>query len=78
MPATESHPTILTDVEMGENGAGPPGRGRNLSTALPLGGTLSGEHGDRGGQDEYLGDELNGSGLNLMRRLKDALDPIAS
>jgi glycolate oxidase len=46
-----------------------------FSTALRLGGTLSGEHGIGLAKMKYLGDELNGSGLNLMRRLKDALDP---
>ena len=46
-----------------------------FSTALALGGTLSGEHGIGMAKMKYLGDELGQSGLDLMRTIKEALDP---
>ena len=46
-----------------------------FSTALALGGTLSGEHGIGLAKMKYLGDELGQSGLDLMRSIKEALDP---
>jgi glycolate oxidase len=70
------HPTILTDVRNAEEMERVHRAVDEIfSTALRLGGTLSGEHGIGLAKMKYLGDELNGSGLNLMRRLKDALDP---
>jgi glycolate oxidase len=46
-----------------------------FAVALKLGGTLSGEHGIGMAKMKYLKDELGESGLNLMRRVKEALDP---
>ena len=46
-----------------------------FAAALKLGGTLSGEHGIGMAKMKYLKDELGESGLNLMRRVKEALDP---
>ena len=46
-----------------------------FATALALGGTLSGEHGIGMAKMKYLGDELGQSGLDLMRTIKEALDP---
>jgi len=43
--------------------------------ALSFGGTLSGEHGIGIAKMKYLGDELGQSGLNLMRSIKESLDP---
>ena len=40
-----------------------------------MGGTLSGEHGIGMAKMKYLGDELGTSGLNLMRSVKESLDP---
>ncbi|PKN35353.1 MAG: glycolate oxidase subunit GlcD [Deltaproteobacteria bacterium HGW-Deltaproteobacteria-19] len=70
------HPTILTDVRNAEEMERVHRAVDEIfATALRLGGTLSGEHGIGLAKMKYLGDELNGSGLNLMRCLKDALDP---
>jgi glycolate oxidase len=46
-----------------------------FATALALGGTLSGEHGIGMAKMKYLDQELGQSGLNLMRTIKEALDP---
>jgi len=46
-----------------------------FATALALDGTLSGEHGIGLAKMKYLGDELGQSGLDLMRSIKEALDP---
>ncbi len=46
-----------------------------FATALKFGGTLSGEHGIGLAKMKYLGNEIGDSGLELMRRLKQALDP---
>ena len=46
-----------------------------FATALELGGTLSGEHGIGMAKMKYLSDELGQSGLDLMRTMKEALDP---
>jgi glycolate oxidase len=46
-----------------------------FATALALGGTLSGEHGIGMAKMKYLGNELGQSGLDLMRTVKEALDP---
>ena len=46
-----------------------------FEVALRFGGTLSGEHGIGVAKMKYLGDELGQSGLNLMRNIKEALDP---
>ncbi len=70
------HPTILCDKRNPEE------RERVhqavdeiFQVALSFGGTLSGEHGIGIAKMKYLGDELGQSGLNLMRILKEALDP---
>jgi len=46
-----------------------------FKVALGLGGTLSGEHGIGIAKMGYLGNELGQSGLNLMRSVKESLDP---
>ena len=46
-----------------------------FQVALSFGGTLSGEHGIGMAKMKYLGDELGQSGLNLMRSIKESLDP---
>jgi glycolate oxidase len=46
-----------------------------FQVALSFGGTLSGEHGIGIAKMKYLGDELGQSGLNLMRSIKESLDP---
>ena len=70
------HPTILAD----KNNADEMARLHRaveeiFATALGLGGTLSGEHGIGIAKMRFLGSELGESGLNLMRAIKDALDP---
>ncbi len=46
-----------------------------FDAALTLGGTLTGEHGIGIAKMKYLGMELGRSGLNLVRSIKEALDP---
>lgn len=70
------HPTILAD----KNNADEMSRVHKaveeiFETALRLGGTLSGEHGIGIAKMKFLGGEIGDSGLNLMRSIKDALDP---
>jgi glycolate oxidase len=70
------HPTILAD----RNDADEMARVHKavaeiFDTALRFGGTLSGEHGIGIAKMKFLGNEIGESGLNLMRSIKDALDP---
>jgi glycolate oxidase len=70
------HPTILAD----KNDADEMARvhlavEEIFETALRFGGTLSGEHGIGIAKMKFLGNEIGDSGLNLMRSIKDALDP---
>jgi glycolate oxidase len=70
------HPTILAD----RNNADEMARVHRaveeiFATALGLGGTLSGEHGIGIAKLRFLGNELGESGVNLMRTIKEALDP---
>jgi glycolate oxidase len=70
------HPTILAD----KNDAAEMARVHRaveeiFDTALALGGTLSGEHGIGIAKMRFLGNELGESGVNLMRSIKEALDP---
>jgi glycolate oxidase len=46
-----------------------------FDAALKFGGTLSGEHGIGIAKLKYLGNEIGENGLNLMRSIKQALDP---
>lgn len=70
------HPTILSDVRNKEEMERVHHAVDEIfAAALKLGGTLSGEHGIGMAKMRYLKDELGESGLNLMRRLKEALDP---
>jgi glycolate oxidase len=70
------HPTILADKNNGDEMARVHRAVEEIfATALGLGGTLSGEHGIGIAKMRFLGNELGESGLNLMRTIKDALDP---
>ncbi|MFZ5652015.1 MAG: FAD-binding oxidoreductase [Bacillota bacterium] len=70
------HPTILTDARDGEEM-----KRVHLAVdeifkkALELGGTLSGEHGIGLAKKNFLQWEMGDSGLDVMRRIKKALDP---
>jgi glycolate oxidase len=44
-------------------------------TALKLGGTLSGEHGIGLGKLKYMPSQFGEVGMNVMRSIKQALDP---
>lgn len=46
-----------------------------FEVALSLGGTLSGEHGIGVAKLKYLKNEIGRSGIETMRRIKQALDP---
>ena len=70
------HPTILCDKRNPEEIARVHQAVDEIfEVALSFGGTLSGEHGIGLAKMKYLGDELGQSGLNLMRSIKEALDP---
>jgi glycolate oxidase len=70
------HPTILAD----KNNPDEMSRVHQaveeiFDTALRFGGTLSGEHGIGIAKMRFLGNEIGENGLELMRSIKDALDP---
>jgi glycolate oxidase len=70
------HPTILAD----KNNKDEMDRVHKavdeiFATALSFGGTLSGEHGIGIAKMKYLGDEIGQNGLDLMKSIKEALDP---
>ncbi|HPX61182.1 MAG TPA: FAD-linked oxidase C-terminal domain-containing protein [Deltaproteobacteria bacterium] len=70
------HPTILCDKYNKEEIARVHQAVDEIfEAALGFGGTLSGEHGIGIAKMKYLGNELGQSGLNLMRSVKEALDP---
>lgn len=70
------HPTILADKNNKDEMARVHKAVDEIfAAALKLGGTLSGEHGIGIAKMKYLGDELGQSGLNVMKKLKEALDP---
>ena len=70
------HPTILCDKnDKDEMGRMHKAVDEIFAAALSMGGTLSGEHGIGMAKMKYLGDELGTSGLNLMRSVKESLDP---
>jgi glycolate oxidase len=70
------HPTILADARNKEEMVRVHlAVDEIFAAALKVGGTLSGEHGIGMAKMKYLQDELGESGLNLMRRVKEALDP---
>jgi glycolate oxidase len=70
------HPTILADKNNKEEmDRVHKAVDEIFATAIKFGGTLSGEHGIGIAKMKYLGDELGQSGLNMMRSIKEALDP---
>lgn len=70
------HPTILADKnDKEEMSRVHKAVDEIFATALDFGGTLSGEHGIGIAKMKYLESELGDSGLNLMRSIKEALDP---
>ncbi len=70
------HPTIITDARNKEEMERVHKAVDEIfEAALRLGGTLSGEHGIGVAKIRYLKDEIGQSGLNMMRRIKQAFDP---
>ena len=70
------HPTILADKNNAEELSRVHAAVDEIfETALRMGGTLSVKHGIGGATMKYLGDESGESGLELMDRIKEALDP---
>jgi FAD/FMN-containing dehydrogenases len=70
------HPTILCDKNnQDEMSRMHKAVDEIFEAALHFGGTLSGEHGIGMAKMKYLGDELGQSGLDLMRSIKESLDP---
>jgi glycolate oxidase len=70
------HPTILADKHNEEEMARVHlAVDEIFAAALKFGGTLSGEHGIGLAKMKYLGNEIGDTGLDLMRSLKQALDP---
>ncbi len=70
------HPTILTDVQDKEEMARVDKAVEEIfQAALSLGGTLSGEHGIGMAKAKYLTWEFGPGGVDVLRRIKEALDP---
>ena len=70
------HPTILFDkYDLAKTAQVHLAVDEIFATALALGGTLSGEHGIGMAKMKYLKDELGQGGLDLMKTIKEALDP---
>ncbi len=70
------HPTILCDkYDRDEMSRVQKAVDEIFEAALAFGGTLTGEHGIGVSKMKYLGRELGESGLNLIRSIKEALDP---
>lgn len=70
------HPNILFDRRDAEQVRRVEGAAAAIfRTALELGGTLSGEHGIGTLKREFLMDDLGPVAVDLMRRIKQALDP---
>ncbi|MGC8718936.1 MAG: FAD-binding oxidoreductase [Thermodesulforhabdaceae bacterium] len=70
------HPTFLVDpTDRDEMARLDRAIDEVFDVALKLGGTLSGEHGIGIAKKKYLRNELGDSGIEVMKRLKRALDP---
>jgi glycolate oxidase len=70
------HPTILADKNNKEEMERVHKAVDEIfATAIKFGGTLTGEHGIGIAKMKYLGSELGQSGVNLMKSIKEALDP---
>jgi glycolate oxidase len=70
------HPTILADRNnLDEMARVHKAVDEIFATALKFGGTLSGEHGIGIAKMKYLSSEIGETGLNLMRTIKNAIDP---
>lgn len=70
------HPTILTDKHNHEEMKRVEKAVDEIfDVAIKLGGTLSGEHGIGMAKAKYLGLEFGKDGVDVLRRIKEALDP---
>ncbi len=70
------HPTILTDArDKDEMERVHKAVDEIFKAALSLGGTLSGEHGIGMAKARYLPWEIGMSGVNVLKKIKEALDP---
>lgn len=70
------HPTILCDKNNSDEMARMHKAVDEIfEAALSFGGTLSGEHGIGIAKMKYLSNEIGRSGTNLMKSIKEALDP---
>lgn len=49
---------------------------RLIKATLKVGGTCTGEHGVGSGKKKYLIDQYGQNGLNMMRTVKNAFDPL--
>ena len=70
------HPTILSDERDNEEMERVEVAMRQImEAAISLGGTISGEHGVGFCKAPFLGDEVGPGSIEMMRRIKRALDP---
>ena len=70
------HPTILTDQrDKEEFQQVEKAIDEIFELALELGGTISGEHGIGSAKARFLEREVGKSGMDVMRAVKNALDP---
>ncbi len=70
------HPTIVCDIrDQAEMDRVYKGMDEIFNKAIELGGTLSGEHGIGLGKLKYMEKQFGKSGMQVMQRIKKALDP---
>lgn len=70
------HPTILTDeTDKEEMERVHKAVDEIFNVAISLGGTLSGEHGIGMAKSKYMELQFGSSGVKVMKKIKDALDP---
>ena len=70
------HATFLLDPRIdGERARADAAAGELFETVLNMGGSLSGEHGVGAAKLEYVERQLGPGTVELMRRIKTALDP---
>ena len=71
------HPNLLCDKRDREEMVRVEGAAREIfEAAIALGGTLSGEHGIGLLKKQFMEEDLGADAVALMRRIKDAIDPL--
>jgi FAD/FMN-containing dehydrogenase len=69
------HPSVLYDASAGESERAHAAEADVLRVAIALGGSIAAEHGVGLLKRPFLGESVDPVALELMRRVKTALDP---